>query len=498
MWRILWLPLLVILFPAVPAAALGSGLAAAQAQAPDARTITAKDLEPQTDWYGLYLKGKKMGYCRTTREKVDGGVRESFTLVMKLVSFGQRSELSLTQSVTFESKPPYRLLKGSFVQSENGVAKVSMELERAGDGFTITHVSGDVTRTKKHGPIDYTFLDSTATERWVRRRPKPGDQLASKDFNMQELKLEPQTSKVKDEKTSLAGGVKVHYYEIESESRQLTMLSRYDDHGRMLSGKFAIFDIRLEPEEHAKNAEFSQDLFILGMVKVDRALGPTRDVRELVVEVSGLDGTAFENGPRQAFHAPDNSKGDGKGPALLKLGKKYGRPAKVTDKEIEDNLRETLTCPITHPKIKELAAEAVGDAKTPADKVKRIVEFVHDYVEPSLSASLPNIHDLIRRKKGDCKSYALLTTTLARAAGVPSREVSGLLYIGDDNKAFGGHAWNEVVLDGVWVPVDASMGQTEVDATHISFGSQERGAKGMLETLGRLSFKLVEVKTGQP
>ncbi len=122
---------------------------------------------------------------------------------------------------------------------------------------------------------------------------------------------------------------------------------------------------------------------------------------------------------------------------------------------------------------------------------------MHDYVQPSLSASLPNIHDLMQRKKGDCKSYALLTTTLARAAGVPSREVSGLLYIGDDNKAFGGHAWNEVVLDGVWVPVDSSLRETEVDAAHISFGPQDRGAKGLLETLGKLSFKLVEVKTGE-
>ena len=120
---------------------------------------------------------------------------------------------------------------------------------------------------------------------------------------------------------------------------------------------------------------------------------------------------------------------------------------------------------------------------------------MNDFVQPNLSATLPNIHDLLQRKKGDCKSYALMFTTLARAAGVPSREVSGLLYIGDDNKAFGGHAWNEVVLDGVWVPVDASMRETEVNATHISFGTHDRAAKGLLETLGKLTFKLVEVKT---
>lgn len=484
MWRATWAPAFMVVVAFCPTAAVAQEL--------DAKTITAKDLEPQSDWYGLYLNGKKMGYCRTSRDKADGGVRESFTLVMKLVSFGQKAELSMTQSLVFESKPPYRLLKGSFQQNEDGKAKIRMRLERAGDGFTVTHEAGGVTKTKDHGDIDYTFLDSTATERWVRRNPKPGDELAAKDFNMQELKLEPQTNKVKDQKTSLAGGVKVKYYEIETESRQLIMLSRYDDQGRMLSGKFAIFDIRLEPEELAKNAQFSQDLFVLGMVKIDRPLGLTKNLSELVVEVAGLEGAAFDDGPRQTFVPAKGSDA-----ALLKVGKKYGKTAKLSAKEIEDNLQETLTYPISHPKIKELADEAVGDAKSPREKVKRIVDFVHDYVEPSLSASLPNIHDLMQRKKGDCKSYALLTTTLARAAGVPSREVSGLLYIGDDNKAFGGHAWNEVVLDGVWVPVDSSLGETEVDAGHISFGPQDRGAKGLLETLGKLSFKLVEVKTGQ-
>jgi len=455
-------------------------------------TIGAKELEPQTDWYGVYLNGKKIGHCRMARDKVDDGIRESFDLVMKLVSFGQKAELSMSQNLVFETKAPYRMLRGDFVQSD-GRVKVTIAIERDGDGFKITQVAGGVTQKKDHGPIDYTYLDSTASERWVRQAPKEGDSIATKDFSMQELKIEPQTNKVKSIKTSLVGGVPVKYYEIETESKQLTMLSRHDDQGRLLSGKFAVFDIRLEPEDQAKNSDFSADLFVLCMVKVDRPLGQTRDVRELVVEVAGLDGAKFDDGPRQAFFLPD----DGNGPTLLKLGKKYGKQAKVSDKDIEENLKETLAYPISNAKIKALAAKAVGDAQTDEEKVQRIVDFVHDYVQPSLSATLPNIHDLIKRKKGDCKSYALMTTTLARAAGVPSREVSGLLYIGDDNKAFGGHAWNEVVLNGVWVPVDSSMREAEINATHVSFGPQDRAAKGLLETMGKLSFKLVEVQAGR-
>ena len=116
---------------------------------------------------------------------------------------------------------------------------------------------------------------------------------------------------------------------------------------------------------------------------------------------------------------------------------------------------------------------------------------------PSLTVSRPNIPDLLVDKRGDCKSYALLFATLARAAGIPAREVSGLMYMGDDQKSFGGHAWNEVVLNGEWVPVDAAFNEVEVDATHISFGSDSAATANMLKTLGKLSFRLVEAQSSR-
>jgi hypothetical protein len=462
------------------------------AQAPTRPEVQSTDITPLSDWYGLYLQGKKIGYFQTVRDTTkDGVVRESFTLVMRLVSFKKKVEMTLGQTLRFSAKPPFELLGGEFTQSD-GMTKQKIKVERKGEGFELTHEAGGVKQTKQHGPIDYTLADSMAAELWIRRGPKVGDEMTHRDFDLQELKLDKQRSKVKAIKNSLAGGVKVRYFEIESESERqmIQILSRNDDQGRMLSGQFAIFEMRLEPEEEAKNAAYSQDLFVQGMVKIDRPLGYSGDVSELVVEVKGMDGKTFDNGPRQRVEP-----GDEPGTAIIKLGKKHGLSVKATEEEIKENLQETLAYPITHPRIKKLAEQAVGDAQTPEEKVKRIVSFVKDYVRPYLSASLPNIHDLCDKKKGDCKSYALLFNTLARAAGIPAREVSGLLYIGDDQKSFGGHAWNEVVLGGVWVPIDASMRQTEVDATHVSFGSQERAAKNLLTTLGKLSFRLIEVQT---
>ena len=456
--------------------------------------LDAKDLESQlrTDWFGLYFQSKKIGYFRSTHERVGDYIRESSVFNMKLSSFGQKSEVQVKEIASFENKAPFRLARAEMEQRNDPTPAENFLLVRKDKGFEFTYRTGKETTNKQTANLDYTLADALAPDLWIRSGPKVGDKASFKQLDVKDAKLHTLTCKVLAIKTSLVGGVNLRYFEVENESskEQLKYLTRHDDQGRTLSGVIAIFELRLEPEEQAKNTEFSQDLFVLGMVKSDRPLGPTKNVTELVLRIDGKEGEIFEDGPRQSIvPGPDGSR-------LLKLGKKFGKLSKATDKEIAECLEEPTSYCISHPKVKALADQAVGNAKTAEEKVKRIVEFVNQYVKPAYRAAMPTIHDLIEKKEGDCKSYALLVVNLARAAGVPAREVSGLLYVGDDQKAFGGHAWNEVVLGGVWVPVDASLRETEIDAAHVSFGPEEKAAKNLLNTLGKLKFKVVEVKSG--
>jgi hypothetical protein len=455
--------------------------------------LSASDIESQlrTDWYGLYLKGKKIGYFRTSRERAGDSIRETETFSLKLSSFGQKSDVLITQATTFESKAPYRMIRAEMEQRNDPAASEKILLIRKGPGFDYSYRTGNEVTKKQLGDFDYTLVDALGPDLWIRHGPKEGDKASFKQFDIKDAKTYSLASTVLSIKSSLAGGINVRYFEVDnvSSKEMLKFLTRHDEQGRTLSSVIAVFDLRLETEEQAKNTEYSQDLFVLGMVKSDRPLGWTTKVTELVLQADGADGDVFEDGPRQSVAPGPN------GSRLIKLGKKYGKERAATKKEIDEALEETTSYCINHPKVKALAQQAIQGASTPKEKVARIVDFVHHFVRPSLAITLPTIHDLMDKKQGDCKSYALLVTNLARAAGVPAREVSGLLYIGDDQKAFGGHAWNEVVLDGVWVPVDASLGQTEVDATHVSFGTDFKAAKNLITTLGKLSFRVVEVKS---
>jgi protein-glutamine gamma-glutamyltransferase len=469
-------------------AAFGPSLRAEELARPQ---IGAKDIDFRTDWYGIYLKERKIGYARTARTKLpDGTISEVQLTKLKLVSFGQKAELQLEQTFVYEAAVPYALLRGELL-SADGTLKLKKILTRAAPGYEVVHEGIGVRQKQALPNLVYGLSDALAQEMWIRKGPKANDKISftNLDLTDQDVKIDVQTCKLLGSKTSLAAGVQTRVYEVENtwRDKNLKSLSRLDETGLILSDQLAVFELRLEPEEQAKNTEFSQDLFVMGMAKVSGPLGNPRQVRALVLEVKG-DENGFGAGPRQAVTV------NADGTRLLKVGKAFGKPVPVSAKEAQEHLAETATYPISSARIQQLARQAVGDAQEPAEKLRRVLKFTHDYIKPSLSASLPQVHDLLDTKKGDCKSYALLFTNLARAAGIPAREVSGLLYVGDDYKAFGGHAWNEVVLDGVWVPVDASLNETEVNATHLSFGSEQRAIANLLNSLGKLSFRLVEVQ----
>jgi hypothetical protein len=456
--------------------------------------LSDKDIDFRADWYGIYLKDRKIGYARSERSKLsDGSIQEAQLTLLKLVSFGVKSELRMEQTLVFAGTAPYPLVRGE-MSSFDGNVRQKKIVTRAAKGYELVHEAPGVRQKQELPELVYGLPDSMAEEIWVRQGPQVKDSIAvnSLDLTEQRVKLDVQTCKVIERKTSLAKGVTTHVYEIENAWRDkgIKSLARLDETGLILSDQVAVFELRLESEAKAKDTQFSQDLFVMGMVKVDRALGNPRQVTELVLEVKG-DEANFADGPCQCV-----AEGAG-GKRLLKVGKTHGKPTKAEASEIKENLAETGAYPISDPRLKDLSRQAVGDATEPAEKVRRLLKFTHDYIRPHLSASLPQVHDLLDRKKGDCKSYALLFTNLARAAGIPTREVSGLLYVGDDYKAFGGHAWNEVVLDGVWVPVDASLNEAFTNATHLSFGSEQRAIANLLNSLGKLSFQLVEVKHGQ-
>ncbi|AQT67683.1 putative protein involved in cytokinesis, contains TGc (transglutaminase/protease-like) domain [Anaerohalosphaera lusitana] len=110
--------------------------------------------------------------------------------------------------------------------------------------------------------------------------------------------------------------------------------------------------------------------------------------------------------------------------------------------------------------IKQLAQQATKDCETTAQAVKKIERFVHGYITAKdLSVGYASAAEVAQSKQGDCTEHAVLTTAMCRAVGIPSRVVTGLLYVDGlfgSEQVFGGHAWSEAYVNGQWVGLDAT------------------------------------------
>ena len=134
-----------------------------------------------------------------------------------------------------------------------------------------------------------------------------------------------------------------------------------------------------------------------------------------------------------------------------------------------DPIRAQFTgLPELDPYVPALVAELTADARTPYQRVRRILDYLSDRdngfvyslsTQPGTSGD--DLVDFLELKAGYCEQYAGSMAVLVRAAQVPARVALG--YTPGQEQADGSrlittddaHAWVEVYFSGIgWVPFD--------------------------------------------
>ena len=108
-------------------------------------------------------------------------------------------------------------------------------------------------------------------------------------------------------------------------------------------------------------------------------------------------------------------------------------------------------------------------ASSDFEKLVRFTEWVYNSMEydDSFWLKQPTSPEIFVERKGVCNQYSHLDMALLRAQGISSRFVAGWVYSG---KAWGPHAWTEVLLDGKWTPADATYNEVDtLDGSHVIF-----------------------------
>jgi len=179
-------------------------------------------------------------------------------------------------------------------------------------------------------------------------------------------------------------------------------------------------------------------------------------------------------------------------------------PVKDKDGDLGVYLKPSPTLQSNAPLIIQLAQKAARGSTDGLEVAKRLEEFVFKYVnEKDYSVAAATALDVAKTRKGDCSEHAYLLAALARAAGLPSRVVSGLLFAPkfmDKRNIFIYHMWAEMRLGGKWVPFDATRPVPGVGVTHISLAVDDMssmipigGTAIIMRTIGQMAIQVKEV-----
>ena len=143
------------------------------------------------------------------------------------------------------------------------------------------------------------------------------------------------------------------------------------------------------------------------------------------------------------------------------------------------------------PAIAQKAREIAGTEKSALTAALKIMDWVHENVSPVPTLGIPSARQVLAVKKGDCNEYTTLFTALARAAGIPTKMIAGLVY---QNGRFFYHAWAEIYA-GRWVGVDPTFGEAPINATHIPLveGNLEEQI-ALINKLGKIKIWILETR----
>jgi hypothetical protein len=451
-------------------------------------------------WDAAYLEGAKTGYFHTTvREVTDADGRKLLrtTVAMSLTIKRYNAVVGLRMETSTDETPEGKVVGTSLTQFlDKGKAVQTGTVE--GDELVVrTQGKRDSLRL----PWNDKVLGLYRQERLFKdKKVKPGDRLTylsyepglqavvtvrvavkeAEEVDLFALKKEGNGFKVERARKKLlrveatpdkveVGGTPVPLPGLTSWLNDDLMPARSEMELPGL-GKITLYrTTRAVAEEGGVAPEVLPDLGLSTLIPLTKPLDRPHEARSAVYRIT-LKGdedaaTAIAHDARQEVK---NAKGDTfelHVRSVREPAKAPERPGKVK----EEFTKSSHFIDSDDEKVQELARKAVGRETDPWRKAQKIEKWVHDTMRPTSTIGFTTAGQVARDLEGDCRQHAMLTAALCRAAGVPSRTALGLVYVNDRDRGpvFGFHMWTEVLINGGWLALDATLGQGGIGVGHV-------------------------------
>jgi hypothetical protein len=245
------------------------------------------------------------------------------------------------------------------------------------------------------------------------------------------------------------------------------------------------------------------DLGYQTIVPVDRPIPDphhTRRIRYRVTLQEGDPALVFVDGPTQAVKSLSPHSADVV-VRSIRPGSAQAAPAQGDSGPSPADLASNTLIESDDARVKELARQAAGSEPDAVKQAAALEHFVHERIrEKNFSQALATAADVARTLEGDCTEHAFLLAALARASSIPARVAIGLVYV-PAQQGFGYHMWDELFIQGRWIPYDATLGRGGIGAAHLKLAHSNLSDAGALacflpvaNVIGQLKIEVIEVE----
>ena len=448
---------------------------------------------PSETWMSIYIGSAKIGYSQSLIKKTTFQGKPAYqiddlskikVLVMD-VEVGQDMESTTILNEQFEP------IRQDFKMSSGG--HTTIITARYGPKEIVAEVENEGIKSTKTIPIPpgSSLLSEPLP---FDAKLKVGDKFSAKYFEPLSLKLDDAAIEVlRKEKIKLEDR-DVEALVVKSVISLGETTFWQDERGNTLKVDTSIMGLTLtmvrEPKEVALGGGYapSSDLAVITSCPASKEILNPRQAKHMEVRLSGLKDKALAISDQRQKVTYSSLIAQYEINARAFEGKGLSVPIK----DHKEFLAETPYIQSANPQIVSTERETVGDEKNAYKAAVGLHDWVYDNMTPrgDIGVIRPAV-DILGAKEGVCRDYAVLYTSLARAAGIPTKFVTGLIYF---KGGFYYHAWAESFV-GEWIPVDATLPGIFVDATHIKLAEGDTSAIfDAIKAVGSLKAEIIQVE----
>jgi len=500
----------------------------------------AEQLINDERWFSVLMDGKRSGslHMSVRQQKPDGPIVSS-----------QRMQISIRRGnavVTIEQKGRFtetadgRPIEASSEQLFGGTAVIQV-MKFTDDGIEIVSSQGGVANEKKVPLPQGDWLTPAAASRYVEKQFKAGEKEIT--YRTMEPSMGPKViestriHKGTENIEVLGKTVPAHLWETRITGFPVVSKEYADASGTPLKSTTKLMGITMTIVAADKEIAQAQidppELLARTLIKPDKPIDQPRKVTSAIYELKIAEGEGGKQardalvsvGYQRVVWGNENTARvvvdlSSPVPARNDLPKDIHKAASASLNSDDPQIRRLVDTALADPALRNAVTSAfkedAGKLSDPA-KAEILRRFVHSYIDAKdLEVGFATASEVARTAKGDCTEHGVLLAAMLRAAGIPSRTATGVIYVDafvGQQGVFGYHMWTQAWLEagpadaadalrgGRWVDLDATLPPAiPFDAAHITLSTSALNESGvtndmvaMVGLIGKLSIEVISI-----